>query len=179
MGVIDYLGGRFEQALPRLAEAAEGLPQNLNVLYALANTLCQLGHYSSAEGYYLQLLSLLEAQRGRVRNLQPQVDPEHRALLDNTMRVYNNLGVTLGRLMEQSGDRRRFARALANLTFSSEYYDLLNRESATLVRGDTRNLAYLNQRGLLYPQEGFELQLYNPLPLDTEAAGFSGETARR
>ncbi len=181
MGVIDYLGGRFEQALPRFAEAAERLSGegNPNVLYALANTLSQLGHYFSAEGYYLQLLSMLEVQRGRIRSLQPEINPEHRALVDNTMRVYNNLGVTLGRLMEQSGDRRLYARALANLTFSSEYFDVLRRDPATLARGDTKNLAYLNQRGMLYPQPAFELQLYNPLPLDTVAADFSGETERR
>jgi tetratricopeptide (TPR) repeat protein len=169
MGYVEYTGGRFDAALLQFAKAAEDLLDNPNVLYALANTLYHRGDYYSAEGYYLHLLRVLEARRGRFRTLQPEVDPEHRALVANTMRVYNNLGVTLSRLSERSGDRRKYSQSLAHLTYASEYFDVLHRDPDTLARGDTKNLAFLNQRGLLYPPSGFELQLYNLIPLDPDA----------
>jgi hypothetical protein len=88
------------------------------------------------------------------------------------MKVYNNLGVTTMRLSERGRDPVRQARALANLTFSSEYFDLLTRNPETGERGLTRNLAYLNQRSILYPTRSFELELYGRLPLDLAAIRF-------
>ena len=64
------------------------------------------------------------------------------------------------------------ARALANLTFSSEYFDVLTRDPETAERGQTRNLAYLNQRSILYPTRTFDLEIYARLPLDLAASRF-------
>jgi hypothetical protein len=88
------------------------------------------------------------------------------------MKVHNNLGVATMRLSERGRDAARQARALAELTFSSEYFDVLTRDPETGERGQTRNLAYLNQRAILYPTRAFELEIYGRLPLDLAAIRF-------
>jgi hypothetical protein len=143
-----------------------------NALFSLANSLYYQSFYSSAQGYYLRLLDLLELRQDRIPFLSPADNPEHRNLVEFLMKVYNNLGVTYRRLSERSRDPDQEAKALVNLTYSSEYFDQLTRDPNTAERGITRNLAYLNQRGILYPTRPFELQLYDRIPLDLEAAVF-------
>ena len=87
------------------------------------------------------------------------------------MKTYNNLGVTLYRLGRQRRDQDKESSALVNLTFSSEEFDMLSRDPETAERGITRNLAYLNQRGILYPESGFEPQLYLRIPIDMQVSG--------
>jgi tetratricopeptide (TPR) repeat protein len=172
MGYIDYTREDFEPALLRFSKVVDSRPTSENALFALANALYLQGHYASAQGYYLRLLDLQEARRDRTPNLQPAENSEHHALLEYLMKVYNNLGVATMRLSERGRDPARQARALANLTFSSEYFDLLTRDPDTLERGQTRNLAYLNQRAILYPTRTFELEIYGRLPLDLAAIRF-------
>ena len=172
MGYIAYAQEDFEQALLRFSRVVDALPTNENGLFALGNAMYLQGYYSSAQGYYLRLLDLQEVRRDRIPFLQPADNSEHRALLEYLMKVFNNLGVTTMRLSERGRDPARQARALANLTFSSEYFDLLTRNPQTGERGQTRNLAYLNQRSILYPTRTFELEIYGRLPLDLAASRF-------
>ena len=88
------------------------------------------------------------------------------------MKVYNNLGVTLKNLSDRNLDPDKNAKALVNLTFSSDHYDVLSRDPETMSRGMTKNLAFLNQKGILYPQSGFVLQPYNRIPIDMQASRF-------
>jgi tetratricopeptide (TPR) repeat protein len=172
IGYIFYFAQDFEKALLRFAKAVDALPASENSLFALANAMYQQDFYSSAQGYYLRLLDLLEVRRDRIPLLQPADNSEHRDLLEFMMKVYNNLGVTYMRLYEVRRDPDRQAKALANLTFSSEYYDVLTRDPDTAERTPTKSLAYLNQRAILYPTKPFELQLYGRIPLDLEATRF-------
>jgi len=172
MGYIRYAQEDYEQALLRFTRVVDSQPTSENTLFALANAMYLQGYYSSAQGYYLRLLDLQEVRRDRIPFLSPADNSEHRALLEYIMKVYNNLGVTTMRLSERGRDPVRQARALANLTFSSEYFDLLTRNPETGERGLTRNLAYLNQRSILYPTRSFELELYGRLPLDLAAIRF-------
>jgi tetratricopeptide (TPR) repeat protein len=172
MGYVHYAGERYEQALLAFSKVVDQKPVNENALFALANALYEGGYYSSAQGYYLRLLEILEGRLERIRFLQVFENPEHRALVERLMKVYNNLGVTLRNLGERSRDPDKESKALVNLTFSSERFDLISRDPETAARGLTQNLAYLNQRGILYPQAGFQLQIYNRLPLDLEALNF-------
>ena len=172
MGYIRYAQEDYEQALLRFTKVVDSQPTSENTLFALANAMYLQGYYSSAQGYYLRLLDLQEVRRDRIPFLSPADNSEHRALLEYIMKVYNNLGVTTMRLSERGRDPVRQARALANLTFSSEYFDLLTRNPETGERGLTRNLAYLNQRSILYPTRSFELELYGRLPLDLAAIRF-------
>jgi hypothetical protein len=49
---------------------------------------------------------------------------------------------------------------------SSRYFDRLTRNPDTLERTGLSNLAYVNQRNLLYPQRDYELQIYTDIPID-------------
>jgi hypothetical protein len=82
--------------------------------------------------------------------------------------VSNNLGVTLNRLSETTGDAEQYSQALVYLTESIEYADNYRRDPDTLVRSDSVNLAYLNQRGIIYPTPDYSLQIYNRIPEDLD-----------
>jgi hypothetical protein len=117
-------------------------------------------------------LNLLEGREERISFLQIYENPEHSALVEYIMKVYNNLGVTLKQLADRSRDPEKESKALVNMTFSSERFDLLTRDPVTVERGLTKNLAYLNQGGILYPTSDFELQIYTRLPIDLQANRF-------
>jgi tetratricopeptide (TPR) repeat protein len=172
IGYIHYAADRYEDALLAFSKVVDQRPSNENALYGLANSLYQRGYYSAAQGYYLRLLNLLEGREERIPYLQIYENPEHSALVQYIMKVYNNLGVTLEQLADRSLDPEKESKALVNLTFSSERFDLLSRDPLTVERGLTRNLAYLNQGGILYPTSDFELQIYTRLPIDLQAIRF-------
>ena len=172
IGSIHFAADRYEDALLAFSKVVDQQPSNPNALYGLANSLYQRGYYSSAQGYYLRLLNLLEGREERIPYLQIYENPEHNALVEYIMKVYNNLGVTLKQLSDRSRDPEKESKALVNLTFSSERFDLLSRDPVTVERGLTKNLAYLNQGGILYPTSDFQLQIYTRLPIDLQASRF-------
>jgi len=172
IGYIHYAADRYEDALLAFSKVVDQRPSNVNALYGLANSLYQRGYYSSAQGYYLRLLNLLESREERIPFLQIYENPEHNALVEYIMKVYNNLGVTLKQLADRSRDPEKESKALVNMTFSSERFDLLSRDPVTVERGLTKNLAYLNQGGILYPTSDFQLQIYTRLPIDLQASRF-------
>ena len=172
IGYIQYAGGVYEEAMLRFSRVMEDFPNNENALYSLANTLYHRMDFFSAQGYYLHLLDIMENRKDRIPFLRIQDNLEHKALIEYIMKTYNNLGVTLKELSEQTGDPEKNSTALVDLTFSSEYFDFLTRDPETLRRGLTKNLAFLNQKGILYPQSGFELQIYNRLPNNLETINF-------
>jgi tetratricopeptide (TPR) repeat protein len=172
IGYIHYAADRYEDALLAFSKVVDQRPSNPNALFSLANSLYQRGYYSSAQGYYLRLLNLLETREERIPYLQIYENPEHNALVEYIMKVYNNLGVTLKQLADRSRDPEKESKALVNMTFSSERFDLLSRDPVTVERGLTKNLAYLNQGGILYPTSDFQLQIYTRLPIDLQASRF-------
>jgi tetratricopeptide (TPR) repeat protein len=172
LGYIAYAQEDFEQSLLRFSRVVDALPNNENGLFALGNAMYLQGFYASAQGYYLRLLDLQETRRDRISFLQPVENSEHRDLVEFMMKAFNNLGVATMRLSERGGNPTLQARALAELTFSSEYFDVLTRNPVTAERGQTRNLAYLNQRSILYPTRTVELEIYGRLPLDLAASRF-------
>jgi len=172
IGYIHYNRERFEEALLRFSTVVDQNPRNENALFSLGNALYLGGFYSSAQGYYLRLLDLLETREERIPLMLIHENPEHRSLAESIMKTYNNLGVTLNSLAAQRRDPDKESAALVNLTFSSEYFDVLSRDPETAARGITRNLAYLNQRGILYPQSDFRPDIYRRIPIDLQARGF-------
>jgi len=141
----------------------------VNLLFALGNCFFQRGDYFAAQGYYLGLLDRLELKKAAIGNLLPLEVPEHRALMDNLVKVNNNLGVTMIRLAERTGDRRKRSEALVYLTAAAQIADSLGRAPDTVVRGETRSLPSLNMRGILYPTSNFVLQIFQDLPKDLQA----------
>ncbi len=165
-------GGSGEAATmePTAAEPmpAPGQPPQ-NLLYALGNCFYQRGDYFAAQGYYLRILDRLENRRAAIGILHPEDQPSDRALMDSLVRVYNNLGVTMFRLSERTGDRTRRSQALVYFTQATEIADSLSRSPDTVQRSENRSLPSLNMRGILYPVTGFVLQPFSALPKDFEA----------
>jgi hypothetical protein len=89
------------------------------------------------------------------------------------MVVRNNLGVTLEALTKLTGNRNYYSRALGLYTESARAWDSLTRNPDTMIRsgvGDISspgmNLAFLNSRNALYPEPGYEPQLYIQIDKD-------------
>jgi hypothetical protein len=89
------------------------------------------------------------------------------------MVVRNNLAVTLEALTKATGNRSYRSRALGLYTESARAWDSLTRNPDTLLRsgaGDLAspgmNLAFLNSRNALYPEPGYEPQLYIQIDKD-------------
>ena len=192
IGYIQYKEGDYKAALstftetedasadPSTAEtataeatAAEPMPAPgqppQNLLYALGNSFYQRGDYFAAQGYYLRLLDRLENRRAALGILHPEDQPGDRALLDSLVRVNNNLGVTMFKLSQRTGDRTRRSQAMVYFTQATEIADTLSRSPDTVQRSENRSLPSLNMRGILYPLTGFVLQPFSALPRDFEA----------
>jgi tetratricopeptide (TPR) repeat protein len=141
----------------------------VNLLFALGNCFFQRGDYFAAQGYFLGLLDRLETKKAAIGNLLPLEVPEHRALMDNLVKVNNNLGVTMIRLAERTGDRKKRSEALVYLTAAAQIADSLARAPDTVLRSETRSLPSLNMKGILYPTPDFVLQIFKDLPRDLQA----------
>ena len=165
-GYIQYSFGNYEQAIFEFLKTESRYPEDRNVLFALATALYQRNNYAAASGYYRYLVEKLTSDRSKIRFLEPHIKPEDSALVLNLMKTYNNLGVTLKRL----GDRTRrpdlSSEALVYLTDAIELYENYSRDRETKVRGETKNLAYLNMRKILNPASPYDLQIYSSIPLD-------------
>jgi tetratricopeptide (TPR) repeat protein len=175
VGYIGYAAGDWDTAIRRFLKAEDGLASPLppaNLLFAAGSAFYQKGDYFAAQGYYLRLLERLETRRAAIGSLQPDQQPEHKALLESVVKAENNLGVVMMRLSERTGDRRRRSQALVSFTRASETADVLSRVPDTLVRSEAKNLPFLNMRGVLYPLSGFDLQIYRQIPKDFEALFF-------
>lgn len=171
-GYIYYNREDFREALIEFYDTAGGFSVERPLLYSTANTLFDRNDYYLAEGYYTHLLDLLEKEYSTISYLLIDEIPEHRALLENMMKVSNNLGVTKYRLYERSRAPEKNAEAMVLLTDSVEYYDRLSRDPISLVEPDTVNLSYLNSKAIFYPVKDYRLQIYQDIPKDLEKISF-------
>jgi len=167
-GFIHYRREDYHDALLEFYSTAEGYSDNTNLLYATAATLYMRNDFFSAQGYYEHLADILEQEKSRIDYFLLDEKREHRALIENLMMTYNNLGVTLNRLYLATGDPAKNSASLVNLTRSSEYYDFLSRDPETLNRSESMNLSFINSKNLLYPMEGYDQQIFMELPMDRD-----------
>jgi len=165
-GYIQYSFGNYEQAIFEFLKTESKYPEDRNVLFALATALYQRNDYAAASGYYRYLGEKLTSDRSKVRFLEPHIKPEDRALVLNLMKTYNNLGVTLKRLGDRTRKPDLTSEALVYLTDAIELHENYSRDRETKVRGETKNLAYLNMRKILNPALPYDLQIYSSIPLD-------------
>jgi hypothetical protein len=105
--------------------------------------------------------------------LMPNDRPEHMELAERIMVTRNNLAVTLEALTDATGSTSYRSRALGFYTESARAWDSLTRNPDSMIRagaGDLStpgiNLAFLNSRNTLYPEPGFEPQLYMQIDKD-------------
>ena len=172
-GFIAYNGEDYDAALDHFFDAAGEYSRNRSILFATANALYRRDTLGAAEGYYKELLDILESQRQGIGTLLLDEDPEHRGLIEYLIKVQNNLGVTLQRLAQRSpqdGDVSQ--QGLVYLEAASEDAVNYNRNPDTGERPDSVNLAYLNMREILYPQPEYDLEIYAAIPRDLDDVDF-------
>ncbi|MDR3147976.1 MAG: tetratricopeptide repeat protein, partial [Treponema sp.] len=174
MGAAYYHQENWARALERFFAASTQLPLDRRILLALGNTCYQRGDFFAAQGYYNRLLDLLEAERVRLPVLLPNDRPEYLETAERLMIARNNMGATLEALSQRSGRPAPYrAQAFGLYAQAIQAWDSLTRNPNTMIRlgaGDLSNpggnLPYLNSRNLLYPQTGYEAQIFPQIDKD-------------
>jgi len=92
------------------------------------------------------------------------VSLDHAEVVELYLKASNNLGVTLARLAERSGDSALQGQALAHFSESLRAWDALTRNQETMVRLEGSNLAEQNIKYLTYPVSAFEPTIYGSIP---------------
>nr|AGS53955.1 hypothetical protein [uncultured bacterium contig00109] len=167
MGSAYYQLEDWRNALEYLFNASSGLPLNRRVLFAMGNAALKRGNYSAALGYYNRLLDMLENQRSRLPILLPNDRPEYLELAERLMMARNNAGVASEMLAAQTGQREHHTRALAFYAEAERAWDAQTRDPRSMVRSSSTPLPFLNTRNALYPQAGYEPQIF--IRIDREA----------
>lgn len=163
LGYVHYRRERWEQALENFYRAGLDSDESPYLLYSTGNALFQREDFFAAQGYYARLVERLEFELDQLPLVEPQVRQSHGEIVDLLMRATNNLGVSLYRIGNRMGDSRRRAGAMTQFMESSRYFDSLERDPATMIRPETRNLGYLNLDFVLHPQRGIDLSIYPDL----------------
>jgi tetratricopeptide (TPR) repeat protein len=173
MGGARYQLKEWAPALENFFSASAELPLNRRILYSLGNAAYQRGDFHAARAYYSRLLDILENERSRLPELMPNDRPEYIELAERLMTARNNMGATLESLTLVTGDTRYRSQALGLYAESDRAWDSLSRDPVSMVRSGAGelstpgiNLAYLNSRNALYPQPGYEAQLYLSIDKD-------------
>lgn len=163
IGYLHYSNNDYSDALNAFAKTIDENPSDKNALLALGNTLMQRNSISSAAGYYEKLIEALNVERNRADILYPQVNAEDASLVEQYMKVANNLGVSFVKRSEQTGNSSYIAKAMANFEESIRAFDALTRNQQTMIRLGGSNLAAFNQRYLTYPDSTYESAIYTSI----------------
>lgn len=164
VGAIYYNRKNYDNALASFIKVAEKEPRDPNILLSLGNVLSLRGDNFAAESYYSDLLRILDTTRDPQKFLLPQEDEEDFATVDLYLKSNNNLGVTLYRLANQTGDSKMNAEAIVRLSDSMRAYDALTRNPKTMIRMEGSNLAAQNSKYITHPYPDFEPAIYTDIP---------------
>ena len=167
MGAAYYQLQDWRNALEYLFAASKSLPLNRRILFALGNTALKRGDYFAANGYYNRLLDILESQRSRLPILLPNDRPEYLELAERLLMAQNNAGAASEMLAAQTGNRSYHTRALAFYAEANRAWDARTRDPRSMIRSGSTPLPFLNSRNILYPQPGYEPQIF--IRIDREA----------
>ncbi len=164
IGYIQYDNKNYSAALNSFVKTSEEDSSDRNLLLALGNVLSIRDDNSAAASHYERLLAMLNADRDRYGILFPQVRSDHAVIVDLYLKATNNLGVTLSKLADRTGNTALQTEALAHFSESLRAWDALTRNQETMVRLEGSNLAEQNIRYLLYPISEFEPAIYAAIP---------------
>ena len=164
IGYIQYRNRNYPEALGSFIRSAEGAPEDTHVLLSLANTLSLRDDNYAAQGYYEKLLNILDVQRQLHGVLLPQVREDQADIVDTYMKASNNLGVTLARIAQLTGDSKMNAHAIVSLQDSLRAWDALTRNQETMLRLEGSNLAAQNIKYLTEPYSEYEPGIYTQIP---------------
>ena len=161
-GFVDYQFNNMKDALLEFHNAEDISENREQIMFAKANTLSYRGSYSSALTYYNMHLKIIQKMEEEEEILYPSENEAHLALIENYIRLYNNMGVTLYKLYGE----KALPEVGMSFTKSTEYYDYLTRDPDLLIRSGLKDLAYYNTKAILYPEKDIELLLYNSISKD-------------
>jgi hypothetical protein len=144
------------------------LPLNRRLLFALGNANYQRGNYFAAQGYFDQLLGVLEGSRNRLAVSLPNDSPQFLELGERLMMARNNAGVVYEALAGQTGNRDFRSRAMFLYSESSRAWDSITRNPRSMERmrlisspgAQSVNLGYLNANNALRPMSGYSPEIF-------------------
>ena len=110
-------------------------------------------------------MNILDVQRNLYEVLLPQVREDQADIVDTYMRASNNLGVTLSRIAQLTGDSKMNAHAIVSLQESLRAWDALTRNQETMLRLEGSNLAAQNIKYLTEPYSEYEPGIYTEIPM--------------
>ncbi|MBQ8012932.1 MAG: tetratricopeptide repeat protein [Treponema sp.] len=164
VGAIYYNRKDYDNALLSFIKVSEKEPNDPNMLLSLGNVLSLRGDNFAAESYYSDLLKELDKSREKQKFLLPQEDDDDYAIVDLYLKANNNLGVTLYRLAQQTGNSNMNAEAMVRLSDSIRAWDSLTRNQQTMIRMEGSNLAAQNSKYITHPHPDFEPAIYTDIP---------------
>lgn len=164
IGYINYNKKDYSAALSSFIKTISKESDDRHVLLALGNVLSLRQDNYAAQGYYEQLITLLDAERVRYGIMFPQVREDQADIVDLCLKAENNLGVTLNRLAVRTGDSAMNAEAIVHLSESLRAWDALTRNQDTMVRLEGSNLAEQNIKYISYPHSDYESAIYTAIP---------------
>jgi len=165
MGYIQYNKKNYQEALASLMVGSEAAPSDTHMLLALANTLWNRSDFYAARGYYDKLLDILEEKRQGYNIVLPQIREDHGDFVDTYMKAANNLGATLSRIANMTGNSEMNGLAIVALQDSLRAWDALSRNQKTMVRLDSSNLAEQNIKYITIPESEYSPEIYTKIPM--------------
>ena len=168
IGYIHYQQENYRQAIEAMSHAYAEKAHDKNLLYGFGNAFFKRGDYFAALAAYEELLTLLNAQRARKEQALSNTRPDDVAFIERYMHTANNLGATLSRLSERTGDSQKNGRALALYAESTRAWDALTRNPQTMIRAKSVGLAYLNTQNMLNTKSSYQSEIYTDIPMILE-----------
>ena len=165
IGYIHYQQENYRQAIEAMSRAYAEKVNDKNLLYGFGNAFFKRGDYFAALAAYEELLGLLNAQRARKEQALSNTRPDDAAFIERYMHTANNLGATLSRLSERTGDSQKSGRALALYAEATRAWDALTRNPQTMIRAKSVGLAYLNTQNMLNAKSSYQAEIYTDIPM--------------
>lgn len=163
VGYIQYGKENYSEALGSFLKTGELYSEDTNLLFAMGNAFFKQGNFYAGEGYFKQLLDILEEEKSNRRLLFPQSKLSDFSFVDLYMKASNNYGVLLFNLAKRTGDSTKNGEALAQFQKSLVAWDSISRNQETMKRLEGSNLAEQNIKYISKPLSKYEPALYTEI----------------
>lgn len=164
VGYINYINKDYSNALGSFIRSSETKGEDTHLLLSLANTLSLRNDNYAAQGYYEKLITQLDKEKEIHGIMLPQVREDQEDIVDTYMKAANNLGVTLNRIANATGNSKMNAEAIVNLSVSLRAWDALTRNQETMVRLGGSNLPEQNIKYITQPTSNYTPEIFTEIP---------------
>lgn len=163
VGYIQYGKENYSEALGSFLKTGELYSEDTNLLFAMGNAFSKQGNFYAGEGYFEQLMDILEEEKSNRGLLFPQSKLSDFSFVDLYMKASNNYGVLLFNLAKRTGDSTKNGEALAQFQKSLVAWDSISRNQETMKRLEGSNLAEQNIKYISKPLSKYEPALYTEI----------------